>query len=128
MAADVTVDSQVISASPGGPIIEELYHIYSAEASADDGVWQNTLGWISVQIVADVGASDVISIGGSNADVAPANSADGITLSANITADGVLALEAHQLSKWIKFHASTVTNAIASLDIRVRKYKYNSIA
>jgi len=123
MAASVTVDSQAISSS--GKIVEELYHIYATQTSADDGIWQNTLGWENINCVLAL-TSATLSVGGSNADVAPANSADGTELIADKTASDIFSIRYYDLPKWIKFHASTVSTNL-TLDIRVRKLQYNSI-
>ena len=108
-----TINSAYSGASLSG-LKEFTITFYTAQATADDGEWLSTAGWQSLFLIVDLGASDVITVGGSNASTIPANSSDGIAIASTITADGVLALERHQLPKYIKVHASTVTNAIAS--------------
>lgn len=125
--SDTDFDRYAVYQSGQGTVVEMSRVLYSGASAADDGEWMNTSGWISVEIIFDEVSDSVLSIGGSNAATAPANSADGTDIATALTADGTITLQQHQIPRFIKPHLSTVNSGTANATMKVVKYVADSI-
>jgi hypothetical protein len=120
---DVTPNSYFVS-SPNSPVIETRYDVYDSIDATNDGEWIDIAGAIAL-VIENVESSFVgtLKLGGSEASSAPANTADGIDLNADI-ADGFTEYSIYNgdvLPRFIKLHVHAYTSGTSVVKIKVVK-------
>ena len=117
----ITPKTQGTQTKRVGGVHTQTDQIYNASAATDDGVWFNTLGYKTLHIII-VGASwtGTVSVGGSNADTIPANSADGFEM--DVTSSGVdteIMYDQYQMAQWMKIHHSARSAGSVTVEAKV---------
>lgn len=115
------VRRKVFMGRDGRTLVEEDINLFTNQTTAADGVWMDASGWESLNVTYVIHSSTgTLKVDGAGTATVPANSTDGVGLATDLTASGFVALQAHQLPKWVKVHPHAV-GADVSIHLKIRK-------
>ncbi len=92
--------------------------LYSAQGATDDGVWFDTRGAHALCVEVNGITTATVRLSGSNDSTIPSDANDETTHT-DITADGFIKLDRHEIPRWVKIHVHAWTSGSIDVDVKM---------